>query len=322
MRRLNLDQLHALVEVVRLGSFSAAARVLNLTQPAVSLQVRELELRLGLELIERLGKQAFATAAGAELIDRAARIETEVNDALDAMRRHRDGWLGRVRIGTGAAIVTYLLPPLLRTLRRTHPDIELVINSGTTERIVERLSRNEVDVGLVTLPVQDRSLVVQPIREDAMLAVLPPSEVDAPALIDAAALARHPLILDAVGAQMHELARAWFRAAGVDARPAMELDGVVAIRNIVSAGLGVTILPVEALLGESAAAPVVLRGLAPPLTRTLALVRRADKTVGPALAYVEAALMTLRDVRIRLPHAAKRAPRRTATRARDRRLRA
>jgi len=216
MRRLNLDQLHALVEVVRLGSFSAAARGLNLSQPAVSLQIRELEQRLGLELVERLGKQAYATAAGAELIERAARIAREVDDAEDAMRRHRDGWLGRVRIGTGAAIVTYLLPPLLRTLRRAHPDIEIVINSGTTERIVERLARNEVDIGLVTLPVHDRTLVVQPLREDAMLAVLPPSERGAPATMDAAGLARYPVILDAVGAQMHALARDWFRDAGVD----------------------------------------------------------------------------------------------------------
>ena len=301
MRRLNLDQLHALVEVVRLGSFSAAARGLNLSQPAVSLQIRELEQRLGLELVERLGKQAYATAAGAELIDRAARIAREVDDAEDAMRRHRDGWLGRVRIGTGAAIVTYLLPPLLRTLRRAHPDIEIVINSGTTERIVERLARNEVDIGLVTLPVHDRTLVVQPLREDAMLAVLPPSERGAPGTMDAAGLARYPVILDAVGAQMHALARDWFRDAGVDVRPAMELDGVVAIRNVVSAGLGATILPVEALLGEATLAPVVLRPLAPPLTRTLAVVRRADKKVGPALAHVDAALMTLRDVVIRLP---------------------
>jgi DNA-binding transcriptional LysR family regulator len=319
MRRLNLDQLHALVEVVRLGSFSAAARGLNLSQPAVSLQIRELEQRLGLELVERLGKQAFATAAGAELIDRATRIEAEVDDALDAMRRHRDGWLGRVRIGTGAAIVTYLLPPLLRTLRRAHPDIELVINSGTTERIVERLARNEVDIGLVTLPVHDRSLVVQVIREDPMLAVLPPSEREAPAAMDAAMLARYPIILDAVGAKMHVLAREWFRDAGVEVRPAMELDGVVAIRNVVSAGLGATILPVEALLGEATAAPVVLRKLAPPLSRTLALVRRGDKKGGPALAHVEAALMSLRDIVIRLPGVGSRSATRPAKRKAPRR---
>jgi molybdenum-dependent DNA-binding transcriptional regulator ModE len=86
VRRLSLDQLHAVVEVVRLGSFSAAARNLSLTQPAVSLQVRELEQRLGLKLIERIGKRAYATAAGTELIERARRIEREVDDALDAMR--------------------------------------------------------------------------------------------------------------------------------------------------------------------------------------------------------------------------------------------
>ena len=300
MRRLNLDQLRAIVEVVKLGSFSAAARELNLTQPAVSLQVRELEGRLGVQLVERLGKRAFATAAGAELIARARRIEREVDDAIDAMRRRRDGGLARVRIGTGGAILSFLLPPVLRTLRRRHPNIELIVTTSTTDVIASQVARNEVDIGLVTLPIADRSLSVVVVREDPMVAVLPPGEDHAPSPIDAATLACYPLIFDSTGATMHELARNWFRAAGIEAHAAMEL-GHFAIRNIISAGLGASVLPIEAVLGDASTAPVVVRSLKPQLTRTLAIIRRSDKRDEPALAQVHDALLAIRDRRITLP---------------------
>src|SRR6185437_3938986 len=100
MRSLNLDQLRALIEVVELGSFSAAARRLNLTQPAVSLQIRELESRCGLELVERLGREVHATPPGRALLAYARRIVDECGAAETAMRRFRDGWLGQVRLGT------------------------------------------------------------------------------------------------------------------------------------------------------------------------------------------------------------------------------
>src|SRR5262245_36989167 len=156
MRRLNPDQLRALMEVVEQGGFSAAAKRLNLSQPAVSLQIRELEDRLGIRLVERLGKRAYATAAGGELIEHARRIAAETERALAAMRRYKEGWLGRVRIGTGDVMLSYLLPPTLRALRTTHPKIELVIFTGTTSDVVQRISNNDLDLGLITLPVHDR----------------------------------------------------------------------------------------------------------------------------------------------------------------------
>ena len=250
MRRLSLDQLHAVVEVVRLGSFSAAARNLNLTQPAVSLQVRELEERLGVQLVERLGKRRTRPAAGAELIERAHRIEREVDDAIDAMRRRRDGGLYRIRIGTGGSILADLMPLVLRAIRRDDPHIEIVVMTGTTDEIASRVARNDLDIGLVTLPVVERSVTVVLVRSDPMVAVLRPSEQDAPPTLDAATLARDPLIFDSTGAAMHQIARGWFRAAGVEPRAAMEL-GHAAMRNLISAGLGASILPIEAVLSDA-----------------------------------------------------------------------
>ena len=123
MRNLNLDQLQALVEVVELGSISAAAKRLNLTQPAVSLQIRELEGRLGMPLLRRAGRQATPTSAGRELADHARDIFDTTRRALTVVRRHKDGSLGRVRIGSGNAALRYLLLPVLKRLRaRTRRD--------------------------------------------------------------------------------------------------------------------------------------------------------------------------------------------------------
>ena len=106
MRSLNLDQLRTLMEVVLLGNFSAAARRLNLTQPAVSLQIRELEQRFGVRLVERMGRRAHATAPGRDLIEQAQRIFAECQTADSMMRRFRDGWLGSVHIGTTLTALT------------------------------------------------------------------------------------------------------------------------------------------------------------------------------------------------------------------------
>lgn len=152
MRDLRLDQLHSFRQVVALGSFSAAAERLGLSQPAVSLQIRELERRLGTALIERVGRRAQPTAAGSELLDHAGRIEAAVAAAREAMARHATGAMGRVRIGTGATACIFLLPPLLRELRQRHPTLEITVSTGNTSDIVKAIEDNLIDIGLVSLP--------------------------------------------------------------------------------------------------------------------------------------------------------------------------
>ena len=135
MRNLSLDQLKALETVAALRSFTAAARRLELSQPAVSTQVSELEQRLGLRLIERVGKKAFATAAGLEVIAHARRIAAEVEAAGIAMRRHREGFFGRVRVGALPAILNYILLPGIVSFQRAYPNIEVVLRTWNDARI-------------------------------------------------------------------------------------------------------------------------------------------------------------------------------------------
>ena len=132
MRSLSLDQLKAFIEVAERGSFTAAARALNLSQPAVTHQVQELEQRFQVALLERLGKRAYPTEAGEKLMEHARHLLDEDAHTRDAMRRFTDGWLGRVRIGTSMTVLMYVLPPLLRQLKSDHPQLEINLKAGLT----------------------------------------------------------------------------------------------------------------------------------------------------------------------------------------------
>jgi len=293
MRSLNPDQLKTLVEVVENGGFSAAAQRLHLSQPAVSQQVRELEDRLGVKLIERIGKRAFATPAGAELIEHARKITAACDLAVLAMRRFKDGWLGRVRLGASSTALTYRLPPVLRRLREQYPNLELVVSTGSTTGVIERMMENRIDIGLVTLPVEDKALSVTRVLEDELVAILPPGERGHGVPIAAKDLARYPLIMEFKRARTAKLVSDWLASQGQLIRPAMEIESIEAITQCVGAGLGAAIVPAVAVTS----AEVVVRPLRPRLKRALAVIQRIDKPDEPALRHVREALMTLRRMR-------------------------
>jgi DNA-binding transcriptional LysR family regulator len=289
---LNLDQLRAFVGVVELGSFSAAAERLGVTQPAVSMQVRQLEKRLGVQLIERVGRRAKASAAGHELLLHAARIEAAVSQALEAVAPHSSGATGRVRIGTGATACIFLLPPLLRELRQRHPGVEITVTTGNTADIVKAIDDNRLDVGLVTLPLSGRSLHVVPVLDDEFVAIAP-REIGLPQRVSAAALAERPLLLYEPGGNTRRIADQWLAKAATPLRPVMSLGSVEAIKQMVGAGLGCSILPQMAVRGEMASGALVVRSLTPRLKRRLALVLRRDKRLHRALADTVHALQRL-----------------------------
>jgi DNA-binding transcriptional LysR family regulator len=292
MRSLNIDQLRALMQVIELGSFSAAARRLHLSQPAVSLQIRELEERCGVCLVERSGKRMLATAAGRELIAYAQRIEAEADRALAAMKRHRNEHAGRVHLGSGPTTATYLLPPVLEILRERYPDIELVVTTGTTNDIAERIMANSMDLGLTALPVDNEELEATAVRTDEMVAILPATEPDIPPTITPAYVDRRSLILEHQPVPHPSLSRAWLKAAGFEVRPALELDSVEGMKSAVAAGLGMTLLPSPAVAHTPLANSIVVRPIDPPIIRTLGLVWRRNKPDNPALCAVRQEILT------------------------------
>jgi DNA-binding transcriptional LysR family regulator len=279
MRGLNLDHLRAFTEVARRGSFSAAADELSLTQPAVSQQIGQLEKRLGVKLIERLGRRAMPTAAGLELLDHAARIDGAVSAATEALARHAKGEFGRVRIGTGATACIYLLPPILRRLRQRFPSLEIAVSVGNTPDMLRDIEDNRLDVGLVTLPAAGRALEVTSVLEDEFVAISSRDGVALPARVTAAAMARLPVLLFGPGGNTRRIADQWFARARVALKPAMALDSIEAIKQLVGAGLGCSIVPRMALQGREGRTKLVVRSLSPPLYRRLAIVVRRDKVL-------------------------------------------
>jgi DNA-binding transcriptional LysR family regulator len=274
MRGINLDQLEAFAVVVELGSFSAAAARLNLTQPAISFQLRQLERRLGVRLVERIGRRAQPTAAGLDLLPHIGRIEAVVAGALDAMAGHAEGVAGRVRIGTGATACIYLLPPLLSELRRRFPRLEIVVRTGNSPEILRALEDNALDVALVTLPAPGRIFAVEKLLDDEIVAVFPPG-AQPPAMRTPAVLAEWPVLLYEPGGHARRVIDDWFRQAGVASKPVMELGSIEAIKELVAAGLGCGLLPLLAMHGNNGS--LLAHSLAPPLYREIGLVVRRDK---------------------------------------------
>lgn len=295
MRGLNLDALRTFAQVIELGSFSAAAERGGITQPAVSLQVRQLERRFGLKLVERVGRRAGPTAAGLELLTHIRAIDAALTQAEQAMTAHASQVTGRVRLGTGATACTYLLPPLLADLRRRFPALDVVASTGNTADMLRGLENNTLDIGLVTLPAPGRMIEATPVLEDEFVAIFPAR--GALAIPDTAtpqALAALPLVLFEPGARTRRLVDDWFEAAGVAAKPVMELGSTEAMKEIVAAGLGCAVLPRLAVSGAGQRSALVVRSLTPRLSRTLAIVVRRDKPLSRGLRHLQEALLALR----------------------------
>ena len=292
MRSLNLDQLRALLRVIELRSFSAAARQLNLTQPAVSLQIRELERRFGVQLIERVGKQAHATAPGRDLIEAAHRIFRECELTEAAMRRYRDGWIGRVHIGTTNTMLMYELPPILRRLRVDHPGIDLHVTNMPTRDSVERLLQNKIDLAVVTLPVDKRQLRITRLRPEMLVAIFPADTQDIPDEITPAYVARQPLLMEHTGGAVHALVTRWLSGQSPLPRAHMHLGTMDALKSAVASNLGMSIVPEVVVTGREP--DIVVRPLRPPLSRTLALIEHRNKPNERALEIVRNALLGLR----------------------------
>ncbi len=283
MRGLNLDQLRTFSEVVKLGSFSAAGERLGLSQPAVSLQVRGLERRLGVKLIERVGRRATATAAGQEFLAHARNVEAAIDAAAEAMVPHASGVTGRVRIGTGASACIYLLPPILRHLRHRFPALELVVSSGNTSDVLRAIEENRTDIGLVTLPAPGRMFDVRRVLDDEFVVVAPAEWRRLPKEVSAADLATLPLLLYEPGANTRRIIDEWSVRAGVALKPIMELGSVEAMKELIGAGLGCGVLPRMAVRPKQVSGSYVVRSLKPRLHRELGLVLRRDKPLTKGL---------------------------------------
>lgn len=283
---LHLDQLRAFSLVVQTGSFSAAAERLSLTQPAVSMQVRQLERRLSVRLLERIGRGVTVTAAGTELMLHVPRIATAVETAISAVAPYSSGVNGRVRLGASVTTCLYLLPPVLRQLKEAFPALSIVVSTGNTEELVRGVEANMLDLALVTLPVSSRSMSTTPIFKDEFVAIGRVSECTWPKRLNSEVLNALQLVSFSTGTSTQGIVDRWLRKQGAVPKPVMELDSVEAIKAVVAAGLGCAIVPRMAVTDRGHHPELQLQPLSPRLHRTLAILARNDKPMTHGLRAV------------------------------------
>lgn len=281
---LNLDHLYTFVSVVDLGSFTAAAEKIELTQPAVSLQVKLLEKRLGVRLIERVGRRAQPSPAGTALLGYARRVLDECTSAEQAMAPYKKGVVGRVRIGSGGTASIHLLPRAIAAAKKRMPGLDIIVRVGNTDQLLQDLDANTIDLAVVTLPASGRSLEIEPFYEDEFLAVAPQGSRMPEGGPDAGFLNAKTLLLYE-GGNTRRTTDAWFEAVGIQNKPAMAFGSVEAIKELVAAGVGWSVLPGLALK-RGGATPLETAPVTPKLVRQLGMVVRRDKHLTKGLTEI------------------------------------
>ncbi len=288
---MELYQLEAFEAIVAHGSFTRAAESLHLTQPAVTRQIAALEVELKTPLFDRLGRTVQMTSAGHALHDYAARIVRLAQEARQAVADVGTGETGRIEVGASSTLATYVLPTLLQKFRQTHPRVEIAVQTGASAQILERVRAGETDVGMVTGDIHDALLNTTYLANYETCVVVPPGHALAGReAVRARDLAGNPLILMETGTNLRTYVDRLLSAAGVAEQVALELDNVEAIKRMIEADLGISMLPVVSVRTEVAAGRLVALRLldVPRAKRRIALVHRRDKYLPMALkAFME-----------------------------------
>lgn len=249
---MEIRQLRAFVAIAELGTFTAAALRVHVTQAAISMQIRQLENELNARLFVRAPRRVMLTEAGEQLLHRARQILRDHDAALDEIAELAGAERGRLRIGSASAMVTTdILPKLLKEVRKQHAGAEVSVVSGTSEALVQQILAGEVDLAFVSLPVEARGINTERLSEDQLVAIASPRhKLARQRTISPYTLAGEKLILGERGGNTRRLIDQFFAQAGVTLQVSMELSRQAAIRRMVEEDMGVGIVPLQSVVDE------------------------------------------------------------------------
>ena len=171
--RLDLHQLRAFVAAAETGSISAAAARVGLSQPSLSQHIKKLENAIGAQLFDRVARGVVPTDAGSALLPRAQHILAEVHAAAAAVHDDVTKGLGKLRLGAIPTIAPYLLPPVVADLKHRYPHAELAIKEDFTERLIEQIDAHELDVAILSTPIDHDRIELRIIGDEPLLLVAP-----------------------------------------------------------------------------------------------------------------------------------------------------
>ena len=288
-----MQQLTYLVALADYGSFSNAADACFVSQPALSAQIKELENRLGLQLVERTPRGILLNQQGAKAVDRARAILRDVKDLVNEAKNNGDELRGEIHLSAIPTMAPYLLPSLVQTIKGAYPNVQLHLHEDQTKELLQLLRSGKIDIGLLALPIEDDTFSTATLAFDPFLIALPENHslANTKAPISLNRLSKEKVILLEDGHCLRSQAENLCIRSNITASD-IQATSLPTLIQMVAAGMGVTLLPqtaasVEARKGSG----VVTRPIrSSEAGRSIGLVWRSSSPVGKYLARVIAKL--------------------------------
>jgi LysR family nitrogen assimilation transcriptional regulator len=295
---MDLKQLEYFVRVAELGSFTRAAQALGIAQPALSRQVRLLEVELRQNLLDRNGRGATPTEAGQLLLEHGRGILHQVERAREELGRVRSGLSGRVALGMPPSVARVLTVPLTRAFRQRLPEAQLSISEGLSTAMQENLLNGRLDIAVLYKPSAMPGVEHQPLLSEELLLVQPRPpglQEDPPppplALREVAAL---PLLIPSRPNAIRMHVEAQMAAIGCQPTIALEIDGVSAILDLVADGVGCAILSRNAVMRSVRPSAYTTRSIKEPELRIG--LSTSTSSLRPSTLTQQATLELLQDI--------------------------
>lgn len=248
---MDLRQLEILQAIAETGSFTACGRKLHVSQSAISRQIALLEEELGEPLFLRVGRQVRMTPAAESLVQLGQRVFQDVRDTVGAITDHTRALRGTLRMAGGMTVCLYVLPPLLQHLKRVHPQLDIRVTVATATRSVEEIRSGRHDAGLLTLPVEESDLVTVPaLREELLLVTQPTHRLARKKKVSPQDLAGEPFVLFEPGSATRRVIDSLFVTEKIEPTVVMDTENVEIIKAMVKTGLGISIVPYQAVARE------------------------------------------------------------------------
>src|SRR3984893_16189078 len=240
MINLTVRQLRYFDALARHGHFGRAAAACAISQPALSMQIKEMEETLGGVLLERNARQVALTKFGEEVVQRVRDILRSVDELGDFARASQDLLAGRLRIGMIPTIAPYLLPNVIGNLKRVHPELDIHVREALTAKLIEELAEGRLDAAIVALPVSEPSLTEVALFAENFLLVRPGEDEGAP-VPNSEALRDMRLLLLEEGHCFRDQALSFCNMQSSPPRDALDASSLSTLVQMVSAGMGVTL---------------------------------------------------------------------------------
>ncbi|QFT00990.1 Hydrogen peroxide-inducible genes activator [Labrenzia sp. THAF191b] len=286
MINITLKQLRYFEALARHGHFGKAAEACAISQPALSMQIKEMEEVLGASLFERGARQIRLTHFGEVAAERARDILRATEELGDLARASRERLVGRLRIGVIPTVAPYLLPSVVGALTRSYPELDIHVRETVTPNLIDELEEGRLDTAIVALPVSEGTLAETALFSERFVLVRSAREANAP-MPSADSLREMRLLLLEEGHCFRDQALSFCNLQSGPPREVLDASSLSTLVQMVSAGMGVTLIPEMAVPVETRSASVAIsRFEAPEPTRTIGMVWRRRSPLAGQLAEI------------------------------------